>query len=78
MSRRMPQNDQGLVDLLEIYHARQVRDQLLAQLRRLRVHDPSNPYHSAAHRREASTYYEAMLLTVAELLGGLGDELPLG
>jgi hypothetical protein len=74
----MPHNDQGLVDLLEIYHARQVRDQLIDQLRRLRVHDPLNPYQDAARRREASTYYEAMLLTVAELLGGLGDELPLG
>jgi hypothetical protein len=74
----MPYNDQGLVDLLEIYHARQVRDQLLEQLRRLRVHDPSNPFHDPARRDETRSYYEAMLLTVAELLGGLGDELPLG
>jgi hypothetical protein len=74
----MPSNDQGLVDLLEIYHARQVRDQLLGQLRRLRSHDPSNPYQSPARRCEARSHYEAMLLVVAELLGGLGDELPLG
>jgi hypothetical protein len=78
MRRRMPHNDQGLVDLLEIYYARQVRDQLIHQLRRLRAADPSNPYQNPARRHEASSYYEAMLLTVAELLGGLGDECPLG
>lgn len=74
----MPHNDQGLVDLLEIYHARQVRDQILEQLRRLRVHDPLNPFQDEVRRREMQSYYEAMLLTVAELLGGLGDEAPLG
>ncbi len=74
----MPDNDQGLVDLLEIYHARQVRDLLLEQLRRLRVHDPLNPFQDESRRRETRSYYEAMLLTVAELLGGLGDDLPLG
>jgi hypothetical protein len=74
----MPHNDQGLVDLLEIYHARQVRDQILGQLRRLRVHDPLNPFQDEVRRREMQSYYEAMLLTVAELLGGLGDDAPLG
>lgn len=74
----MPHNDQGLVDLLEIYHARQVRDVILDQLRRLRVHDPLNPFQDEMRRREMQSYYEAMLLTVAELLGGLGDEMPLG
>jgi hypothetical protein len=74
----MHHNDQGLVDLLEIYHARQVRDQILGQLRRLRVHDPLNPFQDEARRREMGSYYEAMLLTVADLLGGLGDDLPLG
>lgn len=74
----MPHNDQGLVDLLEIYHARQVRDELLGQLRRLRVRDPLNPFLDEARRRDLASYYEAMLLTVAELLGGLGDEAPLG
>ncbi|MAT85154.1 MAG: hypothetical protein CMQ43_08815 [Gammaproteobacteria bacterium] len=73
-----PHNDQGLVDLLEIYHARQLRDQLLEQLRRLRVHDPLNPFQDEARRRETCSYYESMLLTVAELLDGLGDEMPLG
>ncbi len=73
----MPHNDQRLVDLLEIYHARQVRDVLISQLRRLRAEDPLNPFLDEARRRETRNYYEAMLLTVAELLGGLGDELPL-
>lgn len=73
-----PHNDQGLVDLLEIYHARQVRDQILDQLKRLRVHDPLNPFQDEIRRRETQSYYEAMLLTVAELLSNLGDELPLG
>lgn len=73
-----PHNDQGLVDLLEIYHARQVRDQILDQLKRLRVHDPLNPFQDEIRRRESQSYYEAMLLTVAELLSNLGDELPLG
>jgi|SRR6056297_1102550 len=75
---RMHYNEHGLVDLLEIYHARQLRDQILAQLRRLGVHDPLNPFQDESRRHETSTHYEAMLLTVAELLGGLGDELPLG
>jgi len=74
----MPHHDQGLVDLLEIYHARQVRDAILRQLRRLGTHDPLNPFQDQVRRREMRSYYEAMLLTVAELLGGLGDEAPLG
>ena len=73
----MSHNDQGLVDLLEIYHARQVRDLLLAQLRRLNEDDPENPLHDEARRRDTRSYYEAMLITAAELLSGLGDELPL-
>jgi hypothetical protein len=73
----MPHNDQGLVDLLEIYHARQVRDHLIAQLRRLHNVDPGNPYQDAARREEAHDHYEAMLLMVAELLVTLGDGAPL-
>lgn len=73
----MPHHDQGLVDLLEIYHARQVRDRILEQLTRLRVHDPLNPFHDEVRRREMLSYYEAMLLTVTELLSGLGDECPM-
>jgi hypothetical protein len=75
---RMSQNDQGLVDLLEIFHARQIRDQIIEQLRRLRIHDPMNPFHDEGRRVRARGQYESMLLAVAELLGDLGDELPLG
>jgi hypothetical protein len=74
----MSHHDQGLVDLLEIYHARQLRDQLLAQLRRLRVDDPLNPFQDEVRRREVRSRYEDMLLTAADLLGDLGDEAPLG
>lgn len=73
----MPHNEQRLVDLLEIYHARQMRDALISQLRRLRAEDPLNPFLDEARRLETRRYYEAMLLTVAELLRGLGDDLPL-
>ena len=73
----MPHNDQRLVDLLEIYHARQLRDELISQLRRLRAEDPLNPFRDEARRRETRSHYEAMLLTVVELLRGLGDDLPL-
>lgn len=74
----MPHNDQGLIDLLEIYHARKLRDQILGQLRRLRVRDPFNPFQDLTRRRELTSYYESMLLTCAEMLDGLGDDLPLG
>lgn len=73
----MPHNDQGLVDLLEIYHARRVRDQLVAQMRRLGAFDPANPFQDLSRREEAHAHYEAMLLIVAELLTVLGDEAPL-
>jgi hypothetical protein len=73
----MPHNDQGLIDLLEIYHARRMRDQLLAHVRRLQIVDPGNPYQDAALREEAHAYYEAMLLILADLLVNLGDDKPL-
>jgi hypothetical protein len=65
------------VDLIEIYHARQTRDRILAELQRLadgEAHDSG----SARRRRRVRRYYEAMLITVAELLGTLGDDAPLG
>ena len=72
----MSQNDQGLVDLLEIYHARRLRDDILTNLRRLRVDNPQNPFQDHARKRETRGYYETMLLAAAELLRGLGDDLP--
>lgn len=72
----MPHNDERLVDLLEIYHARQLRDALISQLRRLRDDDPLNPFQDETRRLETRSSYEAMLLTVVELLQGLGDDFP--
>lgn len=70
----MEQNQQGLVDLLEIYHARQLRDQIISQLRRLRASTDQVPLYEQARRREVRGYYEALLLTVAELQHQMGDE----
>ncbi len=72
----MSQNDQGLIDLLEIYHARKLRDDILTNLRRLRIDNPQNPFQDHARKRETRGYYEAMLLAAAELLRSLGDDIP--
>lgn len=39
----MAQNREGTVDLLEIYHARQMRAEIVSQSRRLLRPDPANP-----------------------------------
>jgi hypothetical protein len=70
------QNDQGLIDLLEIYHARQLRDDILTHLRRLRLENPLDPFQDHGRKREIRSYYEAGLLTIAELLRTLGDDVP--
>jgi hypothetical protein len=70
------ENDQGLIDLLEIYHARQLRDDILTHLRRLQLEKPLDPFHDHGRKREIRSYYEAGLLTIAELLRTLGDEVP--
>ena len=70
----MEQNQEGFVDLLEIYHARQLRDQIIAQLRRLRASSDKLSLSDQARRREVRGYYEALLLTVAELQHHMGDE----
>ena len=67
-----PQTNQ--VDLLEIYHARQLRDQILAQLRRIRASSDHAPLLGVNNRRDVRGYYEALLLTVAELLHEMGDD----
>jgi len=73
----MPHPTQGLVDILEIYHARQIRDDLLANLRRLRQDNPLDPFQDPLRREETRSYYEAMLITIVDMLHGLGDEAPL-
>ena len=73
----MRNGEQGVVDLLEIFHGRQLRDQVIAQLKRLASAEAHGfPIDDAAHRM-AARYYEAMLITVAELLDELGDRRPL-
>lgn len=71
----MEQNQKGagLVDLLEIYHARQLRDHIIAQLRRLHTDRQQLPIQNIARHKESVRYYEAPLLTVAEMLQAMGD-----
>lgn len=69
----MEQFQKGMVDILEIYHARQVRDGILAQLKRLRSQHQHLPIHEVSRHKEVVRYYEALLLTVAEMLQQMGD-----
>ena len=70
----MEQNQQGVVDLLEIYHARKLRDEIIGQLRRIRTNSDQTPLDDDHRRYEIRGYYEALLLTVAELLQQMGDQ----
>lgn len=69
----MEQNQQRLVDLLEIYHARQTQAHIVSQLKRLRSANQELPIGELPRKREVIGYYEALLLTVAELQHSLGD-----
>lgn len=71
--QRQGENLQGGVDLLEIYHARQMREEIRGQIRRLRRVDGMNLLVDYVRRRETRSYYEAMLLAIDELLKSLGD-----
>ena len=62
------------VDLLEIYHARQLGNEIIMQLRRLRSNSDVMPLDHQFRKREIRGYYEALLLTVAELQHQLGDD----
>ena len=73
----MRKDDQGAVDLLEIFHARRIRDHILAQLKRLADAEAQGAVTDSALLRKASRYYEAMLVTVARFLEELGDRRPL-
>ena len=66
-------NKHGLVDLLEIYFARGVRDHLERELRRLRRREHSTPGLGPIRRLEIGAYYERMLILNEELLKNLGD-----
>ena len=61
------------VDLIEIYYARSVRDQLRRELKRLRGLGRATPGLGPVRRLEIGAYYERMLITNAELLRNLGD-----
>jgi hypothetical protein len=63
----------GIVDLLEIYHARSLRNQLVRALARLDSDDALPPGHDPARRAEIRQFYEAMLITSGGLLYTLGD-----
>lgn len=66
-----------VVDLLEIYHARSVRQLLLRQLRRLDEDDASMPSFEPQRRQEIREQYAALLIGADELLRSLGDDTPL-
>ena len=70
----MPHYEQSMVDLIEIYHARRLKAEVLKNLRRFRDVDPLDPFEDPVRRREIRNYYEALLITSAELLHTLGDE----
>lgn len=63
----------GMVDLLEIYHARSLRSHLLRELARLDSEDALPPGHDPARRAEIREFYETMLITSGGLLYTLGD-----
>lgn len=71
----MAQDEQGMVDLLEIYHARQLQNHIVQQLRRLRKDSQHLPLDDLNRKREVVRYYEALLLTVDELLHQMGDKV---
>jgi hypothetical protein len=63
----------GMVDLLEIYHARSLRNHLVRELARLDSEDALPPDHDPARRAEIREFYETMLITSGGLLYTLGD-----
>ena len=67
------QHRSGMVDLLEIYHARSLRNHLVRELARLDSEDALPPGHDPARRAEIREFYEAMLITSGGLLFTLGD-----
>jgi len=62
-----------MVDLLEIYHARSLRDRLRRELARLDSDDGVLPGADPQRRAETREFYAAMLTTSNGLLFSLGD-----
>ena len=69
----MSRDRHGMVDLLEIYHARSLRGHLMRELARLDSQDSRLPGHDPARRAEIREFYESMLMTSGGLLYCLGD-----
>jgi hypothetical protein len=69
----MSQHRHEMVDLLEIYHARSLRNHLMRELVRLDSDDSVLPGHDPVRRAEIREFYEAMLITSGGLLYSLGD-----
>jgi hypothetical protein len=69
----MSRDRHGMVDLLEIYHARSLRNLLMRELARLDSHDSVPPGDDPARRAEIREFYESMLITSGGLLYSLGD-----
>jgi hypothetical protein len=61
------------VDLLEIYHGRELRRLILAQLRRLRSDENGTAGPDPERRNELCEHYGALLIGTDELLRSLGD-----
>lgn len=63
-----------LVDLLEIYHARQLRHQVEFQVQRLeQLQAEERTSGDAANLLEIAAYYDALQLSLDHLLQALGD-----
>lgn len=65
-----------LVDVLEIYYARELRRRIANHVRRLDDESTGVIAVDPLRKREARSYYDAMLFTADELLRMLGDEPP--
>lgn len=65
---------QTMVDLLEVYHARQTHRTLVRELARVRGDGRCAPWMDPAQREEVERCYEQMVLLSRELLGVLDDD----
>jgi hypothetical protein len=61
------------IDLIEIYHARQLRNLITEQLRRLAHDDGVATMLDHERRHEVREHYTALLIGTDELLRNLGD-----
>jgi hypothetical protein len=73
MQMAMSRHEHEMVDLLEIYHARSLRNHVMRELARLDCDDSVLPGCDRGRRAEIREFYEAMLITTGALLYTLGD-----